>query len=166
MNPKPEIRRPKSEGKPKPESPKRNARQVRISAFGLPSAFGFRISFWLVLGVWCLELFSLTGCVTRSNAKAQAQAAYVAGEQRALSMSQQPRGPTVTMVGPVRNSVVPWVEGLTLANAIIAADYFGKNDPTAIVVTRQGRLIPVDPKQLLSGHDVALEAGDIVELRP
>jgi hypothetical protein len=124
------------------------------------------LGFFLVFGVWCLELFSSTGCVTKSDAKIQAQKAYIAGQQQALILSQQPRGPSVTIVGPVHNPVVPWVEGLTLANAIVAADYYDKSDPRSIVVNRQGRLIPVDPKALLTGQDVPLQPGDVVELKP
>ncbi len=78
----------------------------------------------------------------------------------------QALGPTVTFIGPVRNTLVPWSAELTLAKAIVAADYLGPNDPTEIIIRRGGEEIRLDPKKLLGGEDVPLLPRDIVELKP
>ena len=62
------------------------------------------------------------GCTTRSNAKAQAQAAFQAGQITALRQQQQEQTPVVTIVGPVQNQRVPWVAGLTLARELLMAN--------------------------------------------
>jgi hypothetical protein len=72
----------------------------------------------------------------------------------------------VTIVGPVQNPQVPWVAGLTLAQAVATANYVGAQPPEEIIITRQGESASVDPDVLLDGTDVPLEAGDVVELRP
>jgi hypothetical protein len=113
-------------------------------------------------------LFALTvsGCTTRSKAKAQARAAYLAGQNAALrQQQQQEESPSVTVVGPVQNPQVPWVEGLTLAQAIATANYLDSQAPKEIIITRAGEDASVDPKVLLSGVAVPLEAGDVITLR-
>jgi len=117
-------------------------------------------------------LFSVVlfcGCVSKSKAQTQAQiqaqAAYLAGQNAALRQ-QQAQAPGVTVVGPVQNPDVPWVEGLTLAQAIATANYLDSREPRQIVITRNGESAIVDPKILLSGAVVPLEAGDVIELRP
>ena len=118
----------------------------------------YRTFFVAVLAV------AITGCTTKSTAKAQARAAYVAGQQQALERVLQSRN-SVTIIGQVRNPLVPWTEDLTLAKALIAADYYAKGDPRHIVIVRKGQASKVDPKQLLAGEDVPLEAGDVVNIR-
>ena len=113
----------------------------------------------LVLAIACL-----CGCVSKSKAKLQAQAAFTAGQQETLMRLQQVRGPSITFSGPVRNPFVPWTPDLTLARAIIAAVYFGAQDPSHITLFRHGQQIPVDPGTLLQGEDVPLEAGDIIKI--
>ncbi len=107
-----------------------------------------------------------TACVTKSSADARARAAFLAGQQQAMMQMQQTRGggPSVNITGAVRNSMVPWTAGLTLARAVIAADYFGP-DPTQIVIVRAGRAILFDAHKLLNGEDVPLQPGDLVEIR-
>lgn len=115
----------------------------------------------------CLMLMVLevTACTTKSKADAQAQAAYAAGQQRALTaMPNQP--PTVTFRGDVRNPVVPWTEDLSLAAALLAAEYTALWDPHSISITRQGQTFRVNPRHFLSGaENPLLEPGDIVEVR-
>jgi hypothetical protein len=108
------------------------------------------------------------GCVSKGRADAEARAAFAAGEQQAMDRMRQtqPQGPTVTFVGPVRNTLVPWSAELTLAKAIVAADYLGPNDPTEIIIRRGSEEIRLDPKKLLGGQDVSLFPRDIVELKP
>jgi len=105
------------------------------------------------------------GCVTKSKADAQAQAAYLAGQKAALQQQLAPvQTNGVTVIGPVQNPAVPWVEGLTLAQAIATAKYVGKHDPKEIVLTRQGENAKLAPKMLLTGADVPLEPGDTVTI--
>jgi hypothetical protein len=105
-----------------------------------------------------------SGCTTRSKSRAQAQAAFLEGQNTLLRQQQQASG--VTIVGPVQNPQVPWVAGLTLAQAIATANYLDSREPKEIIITRNGESANVDPKILLSGAVVPLEAGDVVELRP
>jgi hypothetical protein len=110
------------------------------------------------------------GCVSKSKADAKARAAYIAGQQQALMRMQQAQtqgqGPCVTVNGEVRNHVVPWTEGMTLAKALVAADYLGAADPGQIFIVHNGIAIRVEPRQLLSGVDIPLQPGDIVQLMP
>ena len=76
-----------------------------------------------------------------------------------------PNTQSVTIVGPVRNPVLPWRLGLTLAQAIVDAGYASDTDPTDIVVVRSGRAVRVDPRQLLAGQDVTLQPGDVVQIK-
>ena len=108
------------------------------------------------------------GCVSKKTAEARARAAFLAGQQQQSAMvarQTQLRGPTVTVLGEVRNALVPWTIDLTLAKAVIAADYYGRVDPTAIVIQRDGKEISYEPKMLLSGQDVPLQPNDVIELR-
>ena len=60
---------------------------------------------------------------------------------------------------------VAWTNNLTLAAALVTANYTGRTDPSEILIIRNGRAIRVDPKQLLSGEDVPLQAGDVIQVR-
>ena len=55
---------------------------------------------------------------------------------------------------------------MTVAKAIVAAGYEGKGEPRQIVILRNGYAIPVEAKQLLSGEDVPLQAGDMLQINP
>lgn len=120
----------------------------------------------LAVGLVCAGL-ALVGCVSKKQADARARAAFVAGQQQAAVMSRQSQlqGPTVTVVGPVRNPLVPWTTELTLAKAVIAANYYGPQDPTEILIQRSGQELRYDPKQILSGTDVQLEPNDVIVLK-
>jgi hypothetical protein len=108
----------------------------------------------------------LAGCTTKSGAQARAQQAYLAGQNAALRQQQAAQFSGVTIVGPVQNSQVPWVAGLTLAQAIATANYLDSHEPGEIIITRQGESAKLDPKVLLRGAQVPLEPGDVIELRP
>ena len=120
------------------------------------------------VGGLLLTAAALAGCVSQEKADAGARAAFVAGQQQAAARMQQiqplAQGPSVIINGEVRNHIVPWTEGLTLAAALVAADYYGAVDPSLIYLVREGKATLVDPKQLLAGKDVPLQAGDIVQL--
>lgn len=110
----------------------------------------------------------LMGCVSKAAARAQAHAAYAAGQQEALARTQQAQqasGPTITLNGEVTIPVIPWTPEMTLARALVAAEYHGPPEPGDILIVRTGRAIRIDPKQLLNGQDVPLLPGDIIDIR-
>ena len=109
-----------------------------------------------------LLALAATGCTSRSKARANAQNAFLAGQNAALRQ-QQAAG--VTIVGPVQNPQVPWVAGLTLAQAVATANYIGAHEPKRIIITRQGESAALDAKVLFNGTDIPLEIGDVIELR-
>ena len=114
-------------------------------------------------------ILSFNGCVTKKEADARARLAFITGQQQAtmrLQQQQQFRGPSVTFVGPVQNFIVGWHEGLTLTEAILSARYSGTVDPSVINIRRNGETIAVDPQKLLTGENVVLQAGDIIDLQP
>ena len=119
--------------------------------------------------VWALSLSAaalLAGCTTKSGAQAKAQQAYLAGQNAELRQQQAAQFSGVTIVGPVQNPQVPWVAGLTLAQAIATANYLDSHEPGQIIITRQGETAELDPKILLNGAQVPLEPGDMIEIRP
>ena len=115
-------------------------------------------------GVLLLIAVSFCGCVTEAQANARARAAYIQGQKAAFA-SMGGLGQGVAIIGPVQRPNVPWVEGLTLAQAIATANYISHHSPKAITITRQGEEIEVDPRDLLGGHVVPLEPGDTIRIR-
>ena len=125
------------------------------------------LKFFCVGGISALLIAtSFCSCVTKSQARAQVQAAYLAGQNDALAkMAGQGQGEGIVIVGPVEHSNIPWVEGLTLSQAIATANYTGLRNPKGITITRQGEQATVNPKDLLNGHVVPLEPGDTITIR-
>jgi hypothetical protein len=112
-----------------------------------------------------LLTLAVAGCTTKSQAQREAQAAYLAGQNAALKRQLAAQANGVTIVGPVQNPQVPWVAGLTLAQAIATANYLGADAPKEIVITRRGESATLEPDVLLNGTSVPLEPGDVIELR-
>ena len=115
-----------------------------------------------------LSALALTGCTTKAKARTQARQAFEAGQKQAAQAAQTAPGQAsaVTVVGQVRNRIVPWKEGMTLAEALDAAVYTGFTDPRVIRLGRGADFQDITPKDLLSGKtNPAVEAGDVVELR-
>ena len=108
-----------------------------------------------------------TGCMTKSTARLKEQNAFLAGQNAALRQQAQAalQAPGVTVVGTVQNPQVPWVAGLTLAQAIATANYVGANEPGQIIITRRGESAALDAKAVMNGTDVPLEIGDVIEVR-
>jgi hypothetical protein len=108
------------------------------------------------------------GCAGKSKAQLREQNAFLAGQNAALKQQQAQAAAQfagVTVVGPVVHSQVPWVAGLTLAQAIATANYVGPDAPKQISITRHGESATMDADVLVSGKDVPLEVGDVIELR-
>ena len=128
----------------------------------------------LVVGV--LLALAVQSCVSKAKARKQAEQAFIAGQQQAMQrMQQQGTGvepglarttqPTVTLLGSVRKSSVPWTPDLTLAKALVEGEYTGSSDPTEIYIVRGGIARPVDPAKLIGGQDIPLQAGDMVQVK-
>lgn len=127
-----------------------------------------------VSGLALLLLFALTisGCTSKSTARAEARAAFYAGqakamqEQRDATLPRRAPGNTVAIVGPVKCPALTWTPDLTLMKTIVAAEYVPAGEPGQIIITRDGQQIPVTPAILLNGQDIPMLPGDVVELRP
>jgi hypothetical protein len=111
-------------------------------------------------------LLAVSGCTTRSKARAEAQAAYQAGEAQTFARLAEARRINIRFIGPVRHAEIIWADGLTLARAIATADYWDARDPRVITIVRQRERINVPPQELLNGKDWPLEPGDTVEMQP
>ena len=112
-----------------------------------------------------LLAFAAVGCTTKSKSQLQAQRAYLAGQNAALKQQLAQQAAGVTIIGAVQNSQVPWVAGLTLAQAVATANYIGAHEPKGIIITRQGESASLDVRDLFNGANIPLEVGDVVELR-
>ena len=113
-----------------------------------------------------LLALALAGCTTKSKANKQSREAFAAGQRQGLAQAADTQRVNIRVLGPVRQPEVTWADGLTLAQAIAAADYADARNPRAIVIIRQGRRIPIEPETLLRGEDLPLEPGDTVEIHP
>lgn len=109
--------------------------------------------------------FPLPSCTTRSNSRRQADAAFRAGQQRAL-VDVATRQNGITFVGPVVNAVVPWRQGLTLGQAVAAAGWNAQSEPRLIIFARGEETAELTPAQLLQAAAFPVEPGDRVEILP
>lgn len=119
----------------------------------------------ILIGLLLVAVMAVAGCTTKAKARAQAQAAYATGQQQARAQILEAQRINIRVVGAVKKSEIEWADGLTLAQAILAAEYIGATDPREIIVSRQREQIRVNPKDILRGKDVPLEPGDTVEIK-
>jgi hypothetical protein len=111
--------------------------------------------------ILAVTLFVPGGCTTKSAARQRAQKAYLVGRQSAMKSQQ-----IVSVLGEVRNPTVIWTEGLTLAKAVVLAEFTGTQDPGTISVTRKGERVQFTGRQLLNGEEgPLLQPGDLIEIR-
>ena len=110
------------------------------------------------------------GCASQKKKQAEARQAFVAGQQQAMEAAMRARleqGPVVFVQGQVRNPAVPWQEGLTLSQAIVAADYTAFMNPRLIRIIRNGQTVgEFKGIDLLHHQDMELENGDTVLIVP
>jgi hypothetical protein len=121
-----------------------------------------------VLAVALLSSMLVMGCAGESKAKLREKNAFLAGQNSVLQQQQAQTAaqtPGVTVVGAVQHPQVPWVTGLTLAQAISTANYIGQDEPKKIIITRNGESAAMDASVLLNGTDIPLEMGDVIELQ-
>src|SRR5262245_6004218 len=102
------------------------------------------------------------GCESKSKARAQARAAYVAGRASAYQRMQERELTDVRIIGEVVNPKIAWEEGMTLATVLLVAGYQKDHTPLGIFIERMGRRIQVDMAAFLKGEDLPLEPGDII----
>jgi hypothetical protein len=114
----------------------------------------------------CLALIAAAGCATKSKAQADARAAFMAGQQQGMMQAQDLQRTSVRFIGDVKSPLIEWTQDLTLAEAVIAAEYQGRKTPREIIIFRRGQAIHFEPHRLLRGEDMLLMPGDIVEIRP
>jgi hypothetical protein len=118
-----------------------------------------------IFAVILILLLAVTGCSTKTQ-RLEAQHAMLVQQNAALQKQLAASLKGVTVIGPVENPFVPWVAGLTLAQAVATANYLDPNEPKEIIITRQGETASLDAQALLSGAAVPLEMGDVIEIRP
>jgi hypothetical protein len=124
-----------------------------------------RMTAFLFLALAVLTMMPLCGCVTRAKDRADVRAAYLAGQKDAFATIAATQRTGITVNGPVQNHDVPWVEGMTLAQAIATANYTARGNPKAILLLRRGESATINPGDLLNGRDVPLEPGDTITLQ-
>ena len=107
--------------------------------------------------LWLVATVALLGCKSNKPAGPAARA-----ESSAVNDSLPAQ---VVVRGIVRHPVILWTEDLTVARAIVTAEYVGVRDPVVISIRRGHERYYVDPARLLLGIvDPWLEPGDLVEL--
>ncbi|MCS7089285.1 MAG: hypothetical protein RMN51_05995 [Verrucomicrobiota bacterium] len=111
----------------------------------------------------CIICLAAGGCLRPARSRPGPQAGPTLELQPALPQLSRP---VVWMIGPVRRPVLHWRQDLTLAEAILEAEYLFEPDPRTILIRRGSIVIPIDPARLLQGEDFALLPGDQVEIRP
>ncbi len=121
---------------------------------------------WRLANILLLAaIFLLCGCVTESASELRSRNAYERG--RASAVQPAPVSVAVTVIGPVRHRSILWTDGLTLARAIIGAEYLLEKDPSAIFLTRGAQTMQFTAAQLLGGNEgPVLMPGDVIEVRP
>jgi len=138
----------------------------RLRAFALKST---GLVQWLQLGL-CIAVVAGAGCVTKKKEQLEERRAFVAGQEQAMQAAmraRQDQGPVVFVQGQVRNSAVPWEEGLKLSQAIVTAEYTGFMNPRLIRVLRNGQVAgEFKGIDLLHHQDMELENGDTVLIVP
>jgi len=93
-----------------------------------------------------LLVLATSGCTSRAKARAQAQAAFAAGQQQALARMNDARRTSIYVIGNVRYREIPWSEGLTLAQAIVAADCLDRRDRAKSCSSASASASPWIPK--------------------
>jgi hypothetical protein len=122
---------------------------------------------WWLAALLCLGV-AAAGCVSESKARLREKNAFLAGQNSVLQQKQADAAadsPGVTIVGQVQHPHVPWITGMTLAQALSTANFVGDQEPKQIILTRHGETAAMDANVVLKGTDVPLEIGDVIELR-
>src|SRR3954462_9570811 len=93
------------------------------------------------------------GCASKAKDQAKLHRAYLAGQQATMAQMQQRMqqapDPQIRILGAVKNPVLIWSDGLTLANALSDAEYEGQTAPSEITIYRSNQVLHVDPQRIL-----------------
>jgi len=107
-----------------------------------------------------------TGCASRSKNRSDLLKAFRAGEAQGEALAEAKRN-GISFTGPVLVPIVPWTEGLTLAQAIVAARWTGIRDPRLIILVNQaGERMELMPEEAEMAGALPMAPGDVVELVP
>jgi hypothetical protein len=129
------------------------------------------------LFVILLVVLTACGCAGKKKQQAEVRRAYAAGQQSVRQMQQaqqpqmppqslqQPTDPLVRILGAVKNPILVWSDGLTLARALVESDYQKSTAPKAITIYRNNQPFTIDPQRVLEGDDYPLFPGDIVYIQ-
>jgi hypothetical protein len=120
---------------------------------------------WIWVAISLCGGFLTAGCVSKARHEEEVKKAFLAGQSEATMRMQRNLGQSITVQGQVRQSFIPWTREMTLAKAILAADYFGTQDPKEITIIRDGEELPVDVDRLLAGEDYPVVPGDTVRIK-
>jgi hypothetical protein len=126
--------------------------------------------------VICAMALTVFGCAShKSKNDEQLRRAYAAGAATARMQMQQNQvqqpalpsqgDPQVRILGAVRNPVLVWSDGLTLARALVLAEYERNNTPASITIYRNNQPLQIDPQAVLNGADYPLFPGDLVYIQ-
>jgi len=123
-------------------------------------------------------VLTTSGCGGKAKKQAEFRRAYSAGVQAAQaqirqgqmqqSMSQpvpSTSDPQIRILGSVRNPALTWSEGLTLARALVLAEYEKSTAPASITIFRNNQPLQIDVQRVLQGEDYPLFPGDIVYIQ-
>lgn len=127
---------------------------------------------WIFAVVLSGGIFT-SGCHSESKAQLREKNAFLAGQNSVLLQQQAQaaqqtaaQSPSIQVLGAVQHPQVPWVSGLTLAQAIATANYVGQAEPKQIIITQSnGETATLDASAILNGTDIPLQIGDVIELR-
>ena len=106
-----------------------------------------------------IATLSAVGCKSK-QVKGQAPPPVYADPAAAM---QQAQG-VVHVRGDVRNRIIHWSDDLTLAGALVEADYIGRMNPLSVTVTRGRKVTRFSAAGLLSGRDMFLQPGDVIDI--
>ena len=116
--------------------------------------------------LWVLALIiaalSAVGCKSKQVKGQTPPPVYAdpAAMQDAMRQAQM----IVQVRGEVRNRIIPWSDDLTLAGALVEAHYVGRMDPLSVTVTRGRKVTRFSAARLLSGGDMFLQPGDVIDI--
>jgi hypothetical protein len=131
-----------------------------------------------VVSLICLLAVMACGCASKAKKQAEFRRAYSAGAQAAQAQMRQGQmqqsmsqpvpstsDPQIRILGSVRNPALTWSEGLTLARALVLAEYEKSTAPASITIFRNNQPLQIDPQRVLQGEDYPLFPGDIVYIQ-
>src|SRR5262249_32451957 len=119
-----------------------------------------------ILTLLILSLTLVTGCVSKARTRIEVQKAFRAGEVKGQALAEAKRS-GISFPGPVLVPIVPWTEGLTLAQAIVAAHWTAIQDPRLIIVVNSaGERLELTPYEAQTAAEMPMQPGDEIELVP